>query len=120
MSAGRVWLFRLVVALNTDLHEAGDTHDGLVGLVEHLPPGDGAARRPGLLHFLGQEVGDVGHGPVGVAQLSVEEVGGDVVLQQSLDDRQDGESDQDFILFIDWRQISLKQQQFTNKKTNKD
>ncbi len=72
------------LALNTDLHETRDTHDGLVGLVEHLPPGEDAAR-PGVLRLLGQEVGDVSHGPVGVGQLSVKESGGDVVLQQSLD-----------------------------------
>lgn len=77
-------LSKQFVASNTDLHEAGDAHDGLVGLVKHLPPGEHAARRPGVLRLLGQEVGDVGHGPVGVGQLSVEEAGSDVVLQQSL------------------------------------
>lgn len=66
--------------LFTDLHEARDAHYGLVGLVEHLPPGEGAARRPGVIRLPWQEVGDVGHGPVGVGQLSVEKAGGDVVL----------------------------------------
>lgn len=76
-----------VPALYTDLHEAGDAHNGLVGLVEHLPPGEDAARRPGVVRLLGQEAGEVVHGPAGVGQLSVEEAGGEVVLQQSLEDK---------------------------------
>lgn len=52
--------------LQADLHEAGDAHDCLVGLIEHLPPGEDAARRLGVVYFLGQEVGDVSHGPVSV------------------------------------------------------
>lgn len=71
------------------LHEAGDAHDGLVGLVEHLPPGEGGARGPGVVRLLGQEVREVGNGPVGVSQLSVEELGCDVVLQHRLD-REEG------------------------------
>lgn len=67
------------------LHEAGDTQDGLVRLIEHLPPGEGAVRPLGVLGLLGQESGDVGHGPAGVTQLSVEDAGSDVVLQQSLE-----------------------------------
>ncbi|TNN33038.1 Replicase polyprotein 1a [Liparis tanakae] len=71
------------LCVDTDLHEAGDAHDGLVGLVEHLLPGEAAGGR-GLL--LGQEVGDVIRGPAGVDQLGLEESGGGVVLQQSLED----------------------------------
>ena len=58
--------------LSSDLHEAGDAHDGLVCLVEHLPPGEGAARGRGRSCLPGQEVGHVGHGPVSLGQLSVE------------------------------------------------
>ena len=72
-------------ACETDLHEAGDAHDGLVGLVEHFPPREDAAGRPTVVHLLRQEVGNVGHGPVGVGQLSVEQLGSDVVLQQRLE-----------------------------------
>ncbi len=71
--------------LQAHLHEAGDTHNGLIGLIEHLPPGEGAAPWLGVLCLLGQEVGDVGHSPASVAQLGVEEAGGDIVLEQSLE-----------------------------------
>lgn len=66
----------------TDLHELRYTHDGLVRLIEHLPPGEGAVT---LSHWLiGQEVGDISHSPISVNKPSVEDACCDVVLQKSL------------------------------------
>lgn len=66
--------------LDTDLHEVGDAHDGLIGLVEHIPPGEVAAWWLLVICLLGQEAGDVLYGPVRVSKLSAEDSGSDVVL----------------------------------------
>lgn len=49
---------------DTDLHEAGYAHDGLVRLVEDFPPGEGGAVGMRVLRIFGQEVGDVLHSPL--------------------------------------------------------
>lgn len=71
----------MICVVWTNLHEAGDAHDGLVSLVKNLPPCESAAGRSSVSDLLRQEVGQICNSPVCFRQLSVEEAGGDVVLQ---------------------------------------